>query len=117
MSCANDVFIIGSRVGMRLRFRSGFASKLQDSIAEASQEISVVGDEQHRAIEILECPDEHFLRRQIQVVCRLVQDQKIRRVHQQSRHDQPRFLSSGQRSNRLIDILPGKLKGPCKTSK
>ena len=60
------------------------------------QEAAVVRDEQHRPLEIPQGVDQHFLRRQIQVIGRLVEHEKVRRVEEHPGHDQPGLLAAAE---------------------
>ena len=51
-------------------------------------------DEDHGAFEILQRVHQHFLGCEIQVIGRLVQHQKIRRIVKHPRHRQARFLTA-----------------------
>src|SRR4029077_12233800 len=70
---ALDVVDIGAGIGVRLRVDAALPSELQDSIAQTAQELAIVRDEEHRAVEPLQRVEQHFLRRQIEVVRRFVE--------------------------------------------
>ena len=61
--------------------------------------------EQHRAVEVLQRVEQHLLRREIEVVGRLVEDEEVRRVEEHAREDEARLLAARQRSNFLVDLV------------
>ena len=105
-----DVLDVGTGIGVQLDVGPAFASQLQHPVAQPAQEHAVVRHEDHRAVELRQRIDQHFLRRQIQVVGRLVEHQEVRRVEQHARHDEARLLASRQRPDLLLDVLAGELK-------
>ena len=58
------------------------------------QEVPIVAYKQHRAFEIGQRLDQHFLGEEIEMVGGLIEDQKIRRVKQHARHHQPRLFTA-----------------------
>src|SRR6187431_1128820 len=74
-----DVVHVRTRIEVRLRVHTTLSTELDDAVAEAAQERAVVRHEQHRAVEILQSLDEHFLRRHVEVIGRLVEHQEVRR--------------------------------------
>src|SRR5882672_2444158 len=56
-----DVLDIGTLVGVRLCLGAALSTQLQHPIAQATQELPVVRHEQHRAVEVLQRIEEHFL--------------------------------------------------------
>ena len=62
-------------------------------------------DEDQRAAEILERLEQHVLRVEIEVVGRLVEQQRVRRAQQHARDRQPRALAARQHAHRLLDVV------------
>lgn len=91
---------------MRLSIRAALAAEFQDAIAEATKKFTVVGDEKHRAFEVFQSFDQHLFRREVEVVCRLIKDQKVWRVKQHPGHDESCLLAARQSTDLLIDIVP-----------
>src|SRR5438045_1991834 len=107
---ARDVLHVGSGIHVQLRVGAALAAELEDAVAQAAQECAVVRHEQHRPVEILERVEQHLLGRQIEMIRRLVEHEKIRRVEQHPREHQTRFLAARERANLLVDLVAGKLK-------
>ena len=81
VSGVEDIFLIGSRIEMRLRFHAGFPSEFQNAVAEVAQEIPVMRNEKHRSIEVLQRINEHLSGCEIEMVGGLVQHEKIGGIH------------------------------------
>ena len=79
---------------MRLRVGAALAAELEHAVAEPAQERAVVRHEDHRALEVAERVDQHVLRREIEMVGRLVEDQEVRRIEQHARHHEARLLAA-----------------------
>src|SRR5689334_23061666 len=60
-----DVFYVSSGVGMRLRVGAALAAELEDTVAQAPEELAIVRHEHHRPLEVLERVDQHLLGREI----------------------------------------------------
>ena len=116
VSGAGNVVCVRAGIKVGLGIRAAFSTKFQDAIAETSQERAVVRNEKHRAVEVFERVDKHFLRCDVEVIRRLIQHQEIRRIQQHPGHHQPRLLAARQRANLLVHILAGKLKRPGQTA-
>ena len=91
---ALDVLDVGALIRVRLRLGAALAAQLEHAIAQAAQELPVVRHEQHRPVEVLERIEQHLLGRQIEVVGRLVEHQKVRRVQQHAREHEARLLAA-----------------------
>ena len=72
------------------------AGQFQDTIAEPAEKRPVVRDEEHRALKVLEGFDEHFLRGQVEVIRRLVEDEEVGWIEEHARDDEARFFSAGE---------------------
>ena len=83
---------------------------IHDLGGELVDEVAIVRDEDQRPAEVLERFEQNVLRVEIQVVGRLVEQQRVRRAQQHPRHRQPRALASRQHSHRLLDVVAGKEK-------
>src|SRR5262249_27011153 len=101
-----------AREEMRMHIVSALAAEFNHTVAEASQEIPVVGHKQHRALEITERLDQHFFCRKVQVIRRLIEHQKIGRIKQHASHDQASLFATRERSNLLIDVVTRELESP-----
>ena len=64
--------------------------------ATSSDQMRVVGDQQHRALEIGQRLHQRLARIDVEMVGRLVQDQQMRRVARHQREQQPRLLAAGE---------------------
>ena len=53
--------------------------------------------------------EQHLLRREIEMVGRLVEDEEVRRIEQHARHHQPRLLAARERADLLVDVVAGEL--------
>ena len=58
--------------------------QFQYPVRERGQEVAVMRNEQHGALEFRQRLDQHLLRRHVQMVRRLIENQEVRRVVQQS---------------------------------
>ena len=74
----------------------GLAAQLPDAGADGVQKIAVMADDQHRAAVGLEVIFQPFHGFQVQVVGRLVQDQQIRTLQQQTGQAQTSLLTAGK---------------------
>ena len=72
------------------------AAELVDFRDKAVEKIAVVAHHDEGAVEILKCLLEHVLRAQIEVVGRLVEDEKIEGFEQEFEDGQARALTAGQ---------------------
>mmetsp|Transcript_23211 Transcript_23211/g.68607 ORF Transcript_23211/g.68607 Transcript_23211/m.68607 type:complete len:519 (-) Transcript_23211:1307-2863(-) len=73
-----------------------------DGGGDAADEVSVVGDDAHGPLEVLEGLLEHLLGGYVQMVRRLVEDQEVRRPEHHACEGQPRLLPSGQVEHLLL---------------
>src|SRR5439155_3813729 len=53
--------------------------------------------------------DQHLLSGKVQVIGRLVEYQKVRRVVEHPRDREPRFLPAGERPDRFVDVVSREL--------
>jgi hypothetical protein len=83
-------------------------SHFHDLRGEAFDEIAIVRDEDQRAAVIGERVEQHFLRIDVEMVGRLVEQQRVRWPQQHARHGQARPLTAGQHRRLLIYIVSGK---------
>src|SRR5687768_1244678 len=91
---ARHVLDVRPWIQMRLSLNAALAAKLQHAIAQRPEEFSIVRHEQHRPFVVLQRVDEHFLREEIEVVRRLVEDEEVWRIEQHSCDDEPRLLAA-----------------------
>jgi hypothetical protein len=70
-----------------------------------------VGDEQERAFEVDESLDEHLFGVEIEMVGRLVEHQKIRRIVEHARQDDARLLATGQDAAALVHVVARETEG------
>ena len=77
---------------------------------QLADEVSVVADRDKRAVVAGERVLQRFARGDVQVVCRLVKDEKIHVAQNQLREGEPRPLSAGQDGDRLFHILRAEAK-------
>src|SRR5260221_646188 len=110
VSGPRDVLDIRAWIRVRLRLGAALASELQYAIAQTAQKLAIVGDEQHRAVEILQRVEQHLLRQQIEMVRRLVEHEKVRRIQQHARDHGAGLLAARERSDLLVRIVAGELK-------
>src|SRR5690349_17260420 len=94
VSGTRHVLDVRPRIEMRLDVDAALAPQLDDPVAQRAQERAVMRDEEHRAVEILERLDQHFLGEEIEMVRRLVEHEEIRRVEQHPRDHQARLLAA-----------------------
>jgi len=111
MAGAFDVLDVRALIGVRLRFGAAFPTQFEHAIAQAPQELPVVRHEQHRPVEVLQGIEQHLLRRQIEVVGRLVEDQEIRRVQEHACENEPCLFAARERADFLVGVVAGELKG------
>ena len=90
---ALDVFDVRAEIGVRGGIGAAFAAQFEHAVAQPAEEIAIVRDEEHRPIEILERLDQHVLGRQVEVIGRLVEHQKIGRIEQHPREHQSRLFA------------------------
>ena len=62
-------------------------------------------DEDQRAAEVLERLEQHVLRVEIEMVRRLVEQQRVRRPQEHARDREPRALTARQHAHGLVDIV------------
>src|SRR5215475_5591259 len=93
-----------------MRVYAGFASEFEHAIAESAQEHAIVRNEEHRSVKILQCVDEYFFCRDIEMVGRFIEHQKIWRIQEHARHHETSLLAAGQHADLLVDVFAGKLK-------
>ena len=80
-------------------------TNLDDLAGELVDEVPIVRDEDQGAAEIFERFEQHILRVEVEMVGRLVEQQRVRRPQEHARHGQPRPLASGQHSHGLVDVV------------
>ncbi|MNN85236.1 hypothetical protein D3C81_2025010 [compost metagenome] len=68
--------------------------QLDDPLRHLVQEVTVMGNEQQRAVVFDQSGLQHFLAEQIQMVGRFVQDQHVGLLQHQLRQGNPGFLSA-----------------------
>ena len=103
------VLHVRARILSRLGVGTALAAELQHAVAQSAEKFAIVGDKQHGALEVAQRIEEHFLRHQVEVVGRLVEDQKVGRLQKHARHDEPRLLSSRQGADLLLDLVAREL--------
>ena len=86
-------------VPQEFRVRAGVdeclaVADLDDSGRELLDEVAVVRDDDERATVVLEGLEEHVLRIEVEVVGRLVQQERIGRPQEHPRHGQPGALAA-----------------------
>src|SRR5207248_4529939 len=113
VSRADHIFRVGTGIDVRFTV-AGLAAKLENAIAEASQEGTVMRYEEHGAVEILQRINEHLFGCDVEMIGRLVQHEKVGRVEKHSRHHETRLLTSRERANFLVHIAAGELEGASK---
>jgi predicted MFS family arabinose efflux permease len=99
---ARDIFGVAAAIDECLR------RQFQHAVGQRGEKMPVVRDEQHGALELRQRRDQHFLGRHVEMVGRLVEHQKIRRIEQHLRHHQPRLLAARQHPAFLLDVIAGK---------
>ena len=80
-------------------------ANLDDFVGELFDEIAVVRDDDQRAAVVLERVEQHVLRVEIEVVCRLVEQQGVGRPQEHSRHGQPRAFAAREHAGLLVDLV------------
>ena len=80
--------VLHVRTAVRQRSVVFIARELEHAVGEAAEECAVVRDEEHRSFEIVQRFDEHFFRREVEVVGRLVEHEEVRRIEEHARHHQ-----------------------------
>ena len=94
---------------VRARVDDGLAvADLDDLGREPLDEIPIVRHEDQRAAVVDERVEQHFLRVEIEMVGRLVEQQRVRRTQQHPRDGQPRALAARQHAHALVDVVSGK---------
>ena len=78
---------------------------LDDPVRDAIQEVAIVRDHDHRAVEPLQRRLEDLHALDVQVVRRLVEEQAVRAAEHQQAELQPRPLAARQRADRLAHLL------------
>src|SRR4051794_10591672 len=81
---AGDVFAVAATVEMR-----ALGSQLEHAIRQVGEEVTIVGDEEQRPLEVAQRPDQHLLGPDVEVVRGLVQHQEIGRIVEHHRQNQP----------------------------
>ena len=94
------------RVGSRVHERPTGAH-FDDLGGQAFDEIAVVGHEDQRAAVVDQRVEQHFLGIQVQMVGRLVEQQRVRRTQQHACDGQPCPFSAREHANRLVDVVAG----------
>mgnify|MGYP000426795823 CR=1 FL=1 len=112
VSAARHVVDVRPGIHKRLRVGPGLAAQLEHATAKSTQERPVVRDEDHGALEVTERVDQHLFGRQVQVVGRLVEHQKVGRMQKHAREHKPRAFPARERSDGLVRFVAGKLKRP-----
>ncbi len=74
-------------------------------VGDQFDQMRVVRDQQHRALEIGERADQRLARVDVQMVGRLVEDQQMRRVARGQRQQQPRLLAARQVFDRRLGAV------------
>ena len=95
------------RVGARVHDRLA-VTDLDDLRRQLLDEIPIVRDEDQRPAVVLERVEEDVLRIEVEVVGRLVEQQRVRRPQQHARDGEPRALAAGQHAGLLVDVVAGK---------
>ena len=80
---------------------------LDDLRRELLDEVAIVRHEDQRAAVVLERVEQHVLRIEIEVVGRLVEQQRVRRAQQHARDGEPRALAARQHGGLLVDVVAG----------
>ena len=78
---------------------------LDDLRGEPLDEVAIVRDEDQRAAVVVERVEQHVLRVDVEVVGRLVEQQRVRRAQQHARHGQARALAARQHARLLVDVV------------
>ena len=86
------------------------AFKRQDVRADAVEKITVVADDAHHAGKRDQRLLQHAQRRQVQIVRRFVEDEKIAAAFQNARQQQPAALAAGQIFHLRRDAVVGEQK-------
>ena len=87
------------------------AAELIDFRHEAVEEVTVVADDNERAVKILQCLLEHVFRAQIEVVGRLVENEQIEGFEQEFENGQARTLTARKHFHLLRSFLAAEHKG------
>ena len=102
------VFLAPEELGVRAREHDRLpVAHLDDFRREPLDEIPIVGDEDERAAVIGEGVEQDVLRVEIQVIGRLVEQQRVRRAEQHARDGQPRSLAARQHAGPFVHIVAG----------
>ena len=88
-----------------------------DAVHNLVDEVAVMADDEHRAVENLQSRFHRLLGQDVQMVRRFIEDQEIGTVHYELQQHKARFLSARQCTNLLIDIVAvehhAPQEGPC----
>src|SRR5450432_701903 len=95
-------YIFGVAAAVEVR---AFRGQFQNAGGELGQEMTVVGDEEQGSFELAQRTDEHLLGADVQMVRRLVEDEKIGRVEEHHRQDQAGFFSAGENAHALLHFI------------
>src|SRR5476649_2551955 len=117
MSCTRDILDVGATVEMRVGIGARLAPQLENAVAETTKKLAIVGDEEHGPFEVGQRLDQHLLRGQIEMVCRLVENEEVRRIEKHASHDQPGLLAPGESADVLVDVVARKLEGSQEAAK
>ena len=77
-----------------------------DPLGDGVEHSAVVGDEQDRARKRLECGLEGFTAFEVEVVGRLVEDEKVRSGRDDEREPEPPSLTAGELVDPLLVVVP-----------
>ena len=92
--------LVRSRVDER-----GPAADLHDFRGEALDEVAIVRHEDQRAAVVDQRVEQDFLRVEIEVVGRLVEQECVGRLEQHARDGEPGPLSARQHAGPLVDVV------------
>ena len=81
-------------------------SELHGFCGQSLQEVAVVRNDYHCAFEINQCVLEHVFGYHIEVVGRLIEDQYIQRLEEQTANAKARFLSAGEYLHLFVHGVP-----------
>ncbi len=95
-----EKFRVGPRVDVRFS-----VPDLDDLRRQLLHEVAVVRDDDEGAAVVLERVEEHILRVEIEMVRRLVEEQRVGRPQEHAGDREPRALATGQHARLLVDIV------------
>ena len=101
-----DDLLFGGVVGIVSTENGGLSLvDFDDLIGDPVKEVAVMGDDDHSALIVEKIGFQPGDGGHIQVVCRLVQDDKIRLLEKQLAESYPCFLTAGEGGDRLAKVL------------